>query len=58
MIRARNVTKKFGLLGNRIIGVNNMTINFYKDEFNVILGHNGAGKSTFFKLLAGILFTA
>lgn len=35
--------------------IENMNISFEKGSFNVILGHNGSGKSTFAKLMNGLL---
>ncbi|KYN45163.1 ATP-binding cassette sub-family A member 3 [Trachymyrmex septentrionalis] len=43
-IRVRCVRKEFGRIGKRITAINDVTINFYNQEFSVILGHNGAGK--------------
>ncbi|KYQ46736.1 ATP-binding cassette sub-family A member 3 [Trachymyrmex zeteki] len=43
-IRVRCVRKEFGRLGERITAINDVTIDFYNQEFSVILGHNGAGK--------------
>ncbi|KAG7199669.1 hypothetical protein KM043_014259 [Ampulex compressa] len=54
-VRVRCVTKKFGRMGERVIGVKDMTIAFYKQEFSVILGHNGAGKSCLLKIIIDIL---
>ena len=36
------------------IAVNNLNINFYKDEIFALLGHNGAGKTTLISMLTGL----
>ncbi|KYN07184.1 ATP-binding cassette sub-family A member 3 [Cyphomyrmex costatus] len=43
-IRVRCVRKDFGRIGERITAINDVTIDFYNQEFSVILGHNGSGK--------------
>ncbi|XP_024936975.1 ATP-binding cassette sub-family A member 3 isoform X2 [Cephus cinctus] len=52
-IRVKKVTKKFGRLSEKIVAVNEMSIDFYHGEFNVLLGHNGAGKSSLLKMIIG-----
>ena len=47
----RNLVKQFG---DGKIAVNKVSINFYKDEIFALLGHNGAGKTTFISILTGI----
>ncbi|XP_014486242.1 PREDICTED: ATP-binding cassette sub-family A member 2-like [Dinoponera quadriceps] len=53
-IRVRCVSRRFGKFGNRITAVDDVTIDFYRDEFSVILGHNGAGKSCLLKMIIGM----
>ncbi|XP_067203769.1 ATP-binding cassette sub-family A member 17-like isoform X1 [Linepithema humile] len=53
-IRVRCVSKEFGRINNRITVIDNVTIDFYHQEFSVILGHNGAGKSCFLKMIIGM----
>ncbi|XP_018368842.1 PREDICTED: ATP-binding cassette sub-family A member 2-like [Trachymyrmex cornetzi] len=53
-IRVRCVRKEFGRIGERITAVNDVTIDFYNQEFSVILGHNGAGKSCLLKIIIGM----
>ncbi len=49
MIRAENLTKRFG----RIVALDGVTSKI-PEGFNLILGPNGGGKSTFFKLATGV----
>jgi len=49
VIEAEKVTKKFG----SIIAIDSLTVEI-PEGFNLILGPNGGGKSTFFKLVTGI----
>ena len=50
-LRIRNITKKFE---DGKIAVDNLNINFYKDEIFALLGHNGAGKTTLISMLTGL----
>ena len=47
----RNLIKVFGDGKKAVDGVN---LNFYKDEIFALLGHNGAGKTTFISMLTGM----
>ncbi|MCD6524248.1 MAG: ABC transporter ATP-binding protein [Thermococcus sp.] len=49
MITAKNLTKRFG----KIVALDNVTLEI-PEGVNLILGPNGGGKSTFFKLSAGV----
>ena len=49
MIKAENLTKRFG----RIVALDSITVEI-PEGFNLILGPNGGGKSTFFKLATGV----
>lgn len=51
----RCVRKEFGKIGERITAIDDVTINFYHQEFSVILGHNGSGKSCLLKMITGIM---
>ncbi|XP_011067293.1 PREDICTED: LOW QUALITY PROTEIN: ATP-binding cassette sub-family A member 2-like [Acromyrmex echinatior] len=53
-IRVRCVRKEFGRIGESITAINDVTIDFYNQEFSVILGHNGAGKSCLLKIITGM----
>ncbi len=46
-----NLSKSFGK--NKVL--RKITLNFKKGEIHCLLGHNGAGKSTFINLLIGNL---
>jgi ATP-binding cassette subfamily A (ABC1) protein 3 len=48
-IRIDMLTKAYG----RTIAVNRLTTDFYKQQITVLLGHNGAGKSTTMNMLTG-----
>ena len=50
-LRIRNIVKIFGD-GKR--AVDNVNLNFYKDEIFALLGHNGAGKTTLISMLTGL----
>ena len=51
VLKIINITKKFK---DGKIAVNNLNINFYKDEIFALLGHNGAGKTTLISMLTGL----
>lgn len=51
LFKVSNLVKNFGTKNNVVDGVN---LNFYKDEIFALLGHNGAGKTTFINILTGI----
>ena len=46
-----NIVKIFGD-GKKV--VDNVSLNFYKDEIFALLGHNGAGKTTLISMLTGL----
>ncbi|XP_045771590.1 ATP-binding cassette sub-family A member 2-like [Maniola jurtina] len=48
-VKMTNLTKVYG----NNIAVNNMSLNIYEDQITVLLGHNGAGKSTTISMLTG-----
>ena len=47
----RDLVKKFS---DGKIAVKGISLNFYKDEIFALLGHNGAGKTTFISILTGM----
>nr|WP_297471032.1 ABC transporter ATP-binding protein [Thermococcus sp.] len=49
MIKAEKLTKRFG----KIVALDGVTVEI-PEGFNLILGPNGGGKSTFFKLATGV----
>ena len=52
MLRITNYTKKYG---ERKIAVDNLSLTVEKGDLFAFIGHNGAGKSTTIKSIAGIL---
>lgn len=52
MIQLQNVTKSFHPSGGKIL--NDLTLSLKPGEFCIVIGSNGCGKSTLFKLINGI----
>ena len=50
-LRIKNIKKTFD---DGKTAVNNVGLNFYKDEIFALLGHNGAGKTTLISMLTGL----
>ena len=50
-LRIKNIKKTFD---DGKTAVNNVSLNFYKDEIFALLGHNGAGKTTLISMLTGL----
>lgn len=50
-VRVRKITIEFGF--ERLQVLKDLSIDFYPNEFSVILGHNGSGKSSLLKIIAG-----
>ena len=50
-LRIENIVKIFE---DRKRAVDNVNLNFYKDEIFALLGHNGAGKTTLISMLTGL----
>jgi ATP-binding cassette subfamily A (ABC1) protein 3 len=50
-IKIRNLSKKFG---NKV-AVKNLSLNLYENQITVLLGHNGAGKTTAMSMLTGLI---
>ena len=50
-LRIKNIKKTFE---DGKTAVNNVNLNFYKDEIFALLGHNGAGKTTLISMLTGL----
>ncbi|KAI8435956.1 hypothetical protein MSG28_004122 [Choristoneura fumiferana] len=48
-VKMTNLTKIYGAN----VAVNNLSLNIYDDQITVLLGHNGAGKSTTISMLTG-----
>lgn len=54
-IRIKHLTKAFRVNGKRRVAVRDLTLNMYEGQITVLLGHNGAGKSTTLSMLTGLL---
>ena len=55
MLRFRNVSKSYAIPGGRRHVLRNLTIDFPRYRNVAIVGRNGAGKSTFLRMISGIL---
>lgn len=51
-IELKHVSKQFG----KNMAVNNLNLDIYKNQITVLLGHNGAGKSTTMSMITGNYF--
>ena len=51
ILEIRDLVKKFP---DGKVAVRGVNLNFYKDEIFALLGHNGAGKTTFISILTGM----
>ena len=54
-IEVENLTFKYDESDAQQLAINNINLSIEKGSFNVVLGHNGSGKSTFARLLNGML---
>lgn len=54
LISARNIAKKFKIGRNEIRVISSFNLDIYYDDFLVILGQSGVGKSTLLRILCGI----
>ncbi|KAM9305170.1 phospholipid-transporting ATPase ABCA3 [Gastrophryne carolinensis] len=54
-VRIKHLTKAFRVNGKRRIAVRDLSLNMYEGQITVLLGHNGAGKSTTLSMLTGLL---
>lgn len=50
IMELRDITKHFG----RVIALDGVSLNVYPGEVHCLLGDNGAGKSTFIKVMSGV----
>ncbi|XP_040297886.1 ATP-binding cassette sub-family A member 3 [Bufo bufo] len=53
-IRIKHLTKAFPVNGKRRVAVQDLSLNMYEGQITVLLGHNGAGKSTTLSMLTGL----
>eukprot|EP00658_Telonema_sp_P-2_P006414 TRINITY_DN12438_c0_g1_i3.p1 TRINITY_DN12438_c0_g1~~TRINITY_DN12438_c0_g1_i3.p1 ORF type:complete len:2202 (+),score=596.20 TRINITY_DN12438_c0_g1_i3:221-6826(+) len=54
-VRVRNLRKVFWSNGVEKIAVHNFSVDVYEGQVTALLGHNGAGKSTTFNMLSGLM---
>lgn len=54
LISVQSLTKSFGKGKKKLVAINNVSINFNKNENVALLGANGAGKTTLVEIVAGI----
>nr|QNH67917.1 ATP-binding cassette transporter subfamily A member 3 X1 [Brachionus plicatilis] len=53
-IKIENISKKFRQLGIVKQAVKDLSLNIYEGQISVLLGHNGAGKSTTISMITGL----
>jgi ABC-type lipoprotein export system ATPase subunit len=53
-IKINNITKVFKQFGKLKTAVNDLSFKIYENHITVLLGHNGAGKSTTISMITGI----
>nr|UOU03312.1 ATP-binding cassette subfamily A3-1 [Brachionus rubens] len=53
-IKIENISKTFEQLGQVKQAVQNLSLNIYEGQISVLLGHNGAGKSTTISMITGL----
>ena len=54
-VEVEGLGKVFKVRGNVLIAVDNVDFTMYRDEIFVLLGHNGAGKTTAISCLTGLM---
>lgn len=54
ILKATNLSKVYGVGGNKVFALRNINICVNKDEFIAIVGPSGSGKSTLLHLLGGL----
>ena len=54
IISAKNLTKTFGSGENKVVAVDDVSLEIYKGEFVAITGESGSGKSTLLNLMGGL----
>lgn len=53
-VEIRNLRKVFHVHGQEKVAVNDLSLSLYEDHVTVLLGHNGAGKSTTMSVMVGL----
>ncbi len=54
ILEIHNLTKTYGMEGNTVIALENISFNVQRGEFVAIVGQSGSGKSTLIHLIGGI----
>ena len=54
-VQVKNLRKVFVSRGSKKVAVKNFSIDVYEGQVTALLGHNGAGKSTTFNMLSGLM---
>jgi len=54
-VSIRNLRKVFKTTGEDRVAVDNLSMDMYEGQISVLLGHNGAGKSTTISMLTGLI---
>ena len=54
LLESRNITKSFG----SFVAIDDINFSIFEGEIHGLLGENGAGKSTFVKMVYGLLQTS
>ena len=54
LIRVKNVSKVYRMGDERVIALDNISLEIYKGEIVCFLGTSGSGKSTFLNMMAGL----
>lgn len=53
-VRVQSLSKHFKTSGQTVTAVNDLSLDMYEGHITAILGHNGAGKTTFFNVITGL----
>ncbi|OUM66055.1 hypothetical protein PIROE2DRAFT_6853 [Piromyces sp. E2] len=53
-VEVKNIYKEYKSNGKKILALNNVSFEAYRNEIFCLLGHNGAGKSTLVNIMTGL----